>query len=77
MRGGHLSREGFMACLGDKGREGQSDLLATAVFLNSFSLIYSVCKGAIFWVAFPELHYLSDYCMAFVFYPIGGVCYTD
>lgn len=28
---------------------GQSDFPASAIFLNSFSLKYSVCQGAIFW----------------------------
>ena len=45
-----------MACFKGEGKESQSDLLASAVFSDSFSLIYSVYPGAMFLIAFPELH---------------------
>lgn len=38
-----------MTCFrGEVWGEGQSNLPASVVFLNSFSLEYSVCQGAIF-----------------------------
>lgn len=39
-----------MTCVrGEGGGGGQSDLLPSAVFSNSFGLKYSMCQGAIFW----------------------------
>lgn len=49
--GGHLLHEGLMTCFQGEGQEcgeGQRDLLASAVFSNSFILKYSTCQGAMF-----------------------------
>ena len=47
---------------GEEG-EGQSDLPASAIFLNSFNLRYSVCQGAVLGVACPKPHQCMDDCI--------------